>query len=408
MEQEARSSDDILAGFGPNERAILERVPTRLLRRVAAAAVRTKMRLQFTGWLQYVIPLIPLAALALVSGLALLLGLPWVSAGFGLGAGALLTIALFDIVTIKLRIRPPESRPARNDAMDVFDLMRARRSCRSFQTRLMSGEDCDALLASVKRHLAEDTLGPVPVRLEYIRGDLTVWPTVNATEFLVAIVPQPYDRRSVIDVGRALQKVVLDATRRGLGTCWIGPGADHESLKAHLGERFDEARDQIICICAVGYPSLFVPMFIRIFNRMVRKRLPLSELFFADPGMRAPLDLDAPQYSRFGRTFEACKWAPSSYNGQTTRAVARAEGEGAVAGVDFYAVTASRYYAPVALGIWCANWELGCDALGIEGRFRACPPPEEGSGPPLHDVTWTPVAMARRCSEPSVIGAARQ
>ncbi|MCB0012296.1 MAG: hypothetical protein KDE34_10350, partial [Anaerolineales bacterium] len=36
---------------------------------------------------------------------------------------------------------------------------------------------------------------------------------------------------------------------------------------------------------------------------------------------------------------------------------------------DFYAATASRYYAAVALGIWCANWEMGCEALGITGRL---------------------------------------
>jgi len=384
-----RESSDPLTGLGPNERALLERVPTRTLRRLAATVVRTKVRLQFTGWLQYVLPLGPTAALAFLGGLALLVGWPRVGAAFGLATGALLLVVLFDVLTVKLRIRPPERRPRGRDDLDVFDLMRARRSCRSFQTVALADADRGALLASVARHTAPPTFGPAPVRLEYIRAPLTVWPTVNATEFLVAIVPRPYDRRSVIDVGRTLQRVVLDATRRGLGTCWIGPGADQDSLQAHLGHRFDAARDQLICVCAVGYPSRFIPLMIRVFNRAMGSRRPLSELFFVDSALRQPLDPAAPPFARFGRTFEACRWGPSSYNGQTTRAVARGRPDGPLDEVDFYAATTSRYYAPVALGIWCANWELGCTALGIEGRFDAAPPPEGEVHAPRRDVTWS-------------------
>ena len=383
------TANDPLAGLSPNERALLERIPSLALRRLAAAGVRAKMRLQFTGWLQYLLPLGPAAALALLGSLALLVRLPRVATGLGLGAAALSVTVAFDILTVKLRLHPRERRPRPRESLDAFELMRVRRSCRSFQTVLLDEVDRGALLASVRGHVEAPTLGPTAVRLEYICAPLTVWPTVNATEFLVAIAPVPYDRRSIIDVGRTLQKVVVDATRLGLGTCWIGPGADHGSLKAHLGERFDSARDQIICVCAVGYPSRFVPLMIRFFSRVMGDRRPLSELFFVDPDLQRPLDPDAQPFARFEAAFEACRWAPSSYNGQTTRAVVRCDAEGALAEVDFYAATTSRFYAPVALGIWCANWEIGCDALGIEGRFEGCPPPDGELVAPRHDVTWS-------------------
>jgi len=390
MKEAGHQPDDFMAGLGANERAILERVPTEGLRRFAASVVRTKMKLQFTGWLQYVIPLLPLALLLAISGVALLLGLSRVAGGIGIAAGALLAVVLFDLVTVKFRIRLPERRPPRNDHLSAFDLMRTRRSCRSFQTRLMSDDDRSALFASVQRHVGASTIGATPVRLEYIRERLTVWPTVNGSEFLVAIVPLPYDREAVIDVGRTLQKVVMDATRLGLGTCWIGPGADHESLKRHLGERFDPEREQIICTCAVGYRSLYAPLFVRVFSAMFRRRLTVSELFFSDAGLSTPIDITAPPYARLARTFEACQWAPSSYNGQTTRAVVRTDGAGEVEGVDFCATTTSRYYAPVALGIWCANWELGCDALGLRGRFEPRPVPADQRALPRYDITWRP------------------
>lgn len=388
MGNDRQHSSDPLAGLGANERALLERISSRPLRRFAAAVVRVKMRLQFTGWLQYVLPLLPLALWVALGGVAQLVGLPRVASGFAIGAAGLLVMVLFDLVTVRYRVRFPEGRPARNDHLDLFDLMRARRSCRSFQTRFMNDEDRAALLESLRRHTQAPTLGPTPIRLEYIRARLTVWPVVNGSEFLVAIAPLPYNRESVIDVGRTLQKVVMDATRLGLATCWIGPGADHESLKHHLGDRFDPARDQIICTCAVGYRSRYVPLFVRAFNLLINHRLPLSELFFSDAELRASLDIEAPPNARFGRTFEACQWAPSSYNGQTTRVVLRSDAAGVVQGVDFCATTSSRYYAPVALGIWCANWELGCEALGLEGQVESHPNPVGEFMTPRHDITW--------------------
>jgi nitroreductase len=238
------------------------------------------------------------------------------------------------------------------------------------------------------------------VRFEYVSAPLTVWPTVNATEFLVAIAPKQYDRLAVIDVGRSLQKIVMDATRVGLGTCWIGPGADHASIMQHLGDRFDPEKDHIICVCAVGYKSGYVPLFIRVFNAQFYRRLPLSSLFFADSHFEEPLNLDASPFNRFGRTHEICQWAPSSYNGQTTRCVAVMEQNGAsdadaprLARFDFYSTTELRYYAPVAAGIWCANWEMGCAALSIHGHFAALSDEERGvqgkkDQLPRYDLSW--------------------
>ncbi len=93
-------------------------------------------------------------------------------------------------------------------------------------------------------------IGKSPVRFEYISAPLTVWPTVNATEFLVAIAPKKYNRLAVIDVGRSLQKIVMDATRMGLGTCWIGPGADHASIMKVPGGSFQRrGRPYHLCMC---------------------------------------------------------------------------------------------------------------------------------------------------------------
>jgi len=380
----------------PNEKAILDRIKIPFLRNIFTGIWHVKLRLQFTGWLQYIPPALATLVFFLIAALVHLIWNVQVASPFLFVGFFLLAILMFDLVTVKFRLRFPESLPERNEELGLFDLMRARRSCRSFQTRKMTPADYRELMISVQLHSEEPKIGTFSVRFEYILAPLTVWPTVNASEFLVAIAPKQYDRLAVIDVGRSLQKIVMDATRMGLGTCWIGPGADHASIMRHLGKRFDPEVDHIICVCAVGYKSGYIPLFIRIFNAQFRRRLPLSALFFADSHLQEPLDLDAHPFNCFGRIYEICQWAPSSYNGQTTRGVAVMEQSGdelCLARFDFYSTTESRYYAPVAAGIWCANWEMGCEALGIHGHFVALPDGEKGvqekkNGPPEYDVSW--------------------
>jgi hypothetical protein len=390
----------------PNEQALIEGIKIPMLRNIVTSIWYMKLRLQFTGWLQYVPPVIFTLVVFLVAALIGIFGNDSLANLFVYVGIILLVVQIFDLVTVKFRLRFPETLPQRKDDLDLFDLMRARRSCRSFQTRKLTSADYDEFMGYVKLHSEAPTIGKSPVRFEYVSAPLTVWPTVNATQFLVAIAPKKYDRLAVIDVGRSLQKIVMEATRMGLGTCWIGPGADHASIMRELGDRFNEEKDHIICVCAVGYKSGYIPLFIRVFNAQFYRRLPLTSLFFADPQFKEPLNVEAEPFNRFGRNYEICQWAPSSYNGQTTRCVAvmepnRVEKGGSdvdephLARFDFYAATASRYYAAVALGIWCANWEMGCEALGIHGHFALLSDEERGvhdekAGPqlPRYDLSW--------------------
>ncbi len=360
--------------------------------------LRLKLRLQFSGWLQYIPTALIALVFLLIAALANLLGkLP--AYPFWVIGGLLLAVVIFDLITVKLQLRPAEPLPTRKENLDAFDLMRARRSCRSFQSRKLTPADFSELMERVRVHSHEVTIGRSAIRFEYVSARLTVWPVVGASEFLVAIAPSQYSRLAVIDVGQSLQKIVIDATRMGLATCWIGPGADHTSIERHLGERYNPEKDHIICICAVGYRSWFLPFFLRFMQLQFHRRRPLSSLFFADDHCTQPQDITALPFNRFGRCYEVCQWAPSSYNGQTTRCAAVIEKNGEHAGClqrfDFYAATGSRYYAAVALGIWCANWEMGCAALGLHGYFAVLPAqargvdePEASTRLPRYDVSW--------------------
>lgn len=357
---------------------------------------RTKLTLQFTGWLQY----IPTAAAAGILLAAALVGsriglwrvlLFWLP----LGIGILLTGALLvDLVTVKLGLRFFEPTPRGLDELDTFGVIHTRRSCRSFQNRELTASDREELMRAVHRHTRPTHLiGTRPIRLEYVAASLKVWPTVGAREFIVAIAPRAYDRLAVIDVGRSLHKVVLHATRMGVASCWIGAGADQTSVVSHLGDRFDPADEHVVCVCAVGYRSRFKPTAVRAIELLQHRRLPLASLFFATPSFDTPLDVDQPPFSPFRRCYEACRWSPSSLNTQTTRCIGTTDDSGrTMARFDFCTTTASRYYAPLGLGIWCANWEAGCEALGLPGYLRVLTPEERGEHvtpePPRYGVSW--------------------
>jgi hypothetical protein len=275
---------------------------------IISSLKRIKKRLQFTGWLQY----LPIAIISLV--FLLIAFISWsldaqialyVTLSIGL---ILLARVLFELVTVKLKMHPRERFPSTgNENLDLFDLMRLRRSYRVFQNRKLTTEHYNELMQYVQSIIESGNyplIGKKPIRFEYVAESLTVWPTVGAQEFLIAIAPSEYSRLSVIDVGRSLKKIVMYATRMGLSTCWIGLGADHESIISHLGDRYNPTMDHIICVCALGYKSKYIPLLIRFINFLFHRRLQLSSLFFTDSKFKKPLNINTEPFNQFGRNFE--------------------------------------------------------------------------------------------------------
>ena len=350
--------------------------------------------LQFTGWLLYIANTIAVLLMVGLAGIGSWIGvfpifLYWLPLGL---AGILAVKLVFDIATVRFNIRPSEPIPAANTDIDPFDLILARVSCRSFQSRDMTPEHLAEIMEIAREQSSlKRQLGKHPIRFEYIKAPLTVWPVVGAREFLVAIAPAEYNRMSVIDIGRSLQKIVIHATRMGVSTCWIGPGADQSSVIAHLGERFDPAKDHMICVCAVGYASKFRPMALYAVQKSLRWRYPLEKLFTFDAGFVDPVDTTTAPFDTYGRCYEVCQWSPSSYNRQPTRCIAIIE-DGKPVRFDFCPTTHSKYYAAVAVGIWSANWEMGCEALGKSGHLAVATPKESvnerGDILPQCDVSW--------------------
>jgi len=76
-----------------------------------------------------------------------------------------------------------------------------------------------------------------------------VW-SLSAPPVFIA-VSAPRDSSPQADAGAAIQNMMLKASERGVGTCWLGsfnPGKTAETIKSAPGEK-------IIFLVAVGYPD---------------------------------------------------------------------------------------------------------------------------------------------------------
>ena len=112
---------------------------------------KLKVRLQFSGWLQYLVHAIVVLAMLLLAGLGWLIGYwPVLLVWLPLGIAAVLFVPLIgSIFIVKYGLHPTESLPANKTSLGAFDLMRARRSCRSFQSRNLTSEHHAKLMEAV-------------------------------------------------------------------------------------------------------------------------------------------------------------------------------------------------------------------------------------------------------------------
>lgn len=113
------------------------------------------------------------------------------------------------------------------------------------------------------------------------------------------------------DAGFRFEQMVLEATRRGLGTCWVGLMFEEASLRSFLGL---DASWRVIALTPIGVPGEQT-LVSRALRTMVgsphRKRI--EQIFFWQRhGVPVPGNVRGD--TRLSRIFEATRWAPSWKN----------------------------------------------------------------------------------------------
>lgn len=256
--------------------------------------------------------------------------------------------------------------------MSVFEAIRGRHSTRRYADRFVPGDVLESLLSFADRapHLTDR-----PPRVGLISGRERVARLLaryagvyglveGAPHLLVGLIPEDSDLAR-LDLGYVLEQVVLEATRRGLATCWM-TGSYHPDRVAQ--EVALEPGEVVAATVALGYPredpaARFHDTAIRRLVAAHRRR-PLEELVFAERWGEpwAPEGADP----KVREVLEMARLAPSAKNLQPWRFVL----EGGV-GEDFptlHLLLTDR--APIDGGIVMAHVALAAAAVGWAGRWR--------------------------------------
>jgi len=154
---------------------------------------------------------------------------------------------------------------------------------------------------------------------------------------------------------------VLEATRLGLGTCWIAGTFDKERAARLLDLAHDE---RVVAVTPLGYPTTQQAGGERVLRTMVKASARISVDKLA-PGI---LDGEWPQWAV--SAVQAARLAPSGANRQPWR-FRMAEGALVMRRAD-------RLYwtAPIDFGIARLHVELGALHAGVSGAWTQLPAPD--------------------------------
>lgn len=197
---------------------------------------------------------------------------------------------------ISIRTYQPEPAPA-----DLLD------------AALRAGRRAQALTpAEMQFHLCTDAR--MGKEIKGILGDYGK--TIHAPHYIV-LASREYEGY-LTDGGYRFEQMVLEATRQGLGTCWVGLMFEEAALRSTLGL---DASWRVVVLSPIGHPIENSMM-----NRMLRTlagskgRKPIEELFFWERHAAA-LPQEVLSDPRITQVFDATRRAPSWMNRQPWRFV---------------------------------------------------------------------------------------
>ena len=225
--------------------------------------------------------------------------------------------------------------------MKAIEIIKERRSVRTFSGKPLSKEDAARILA-----FAEEAANPYGLHIDWVLLD------TKATGLRTPVY--------------SFEKTVLFAQSIGVGTTWIAGTMDRDSFEKAV---FLAADEVMPCISPLGYPSDKMSVKETIMRKGVKadRRRDFQELFF-DGSFDSPLSAD--KSGKWKNALEAVRLAPSAVNKQPWRAVicgdtvhfyekrskSRNEGEWDIQKID--------------MGIALCHFESVCADEGLTVKFR--------------------------------------
>jgi len=271
---------------------------------------------------------------------------------------------------------------------ELVTAIRARRSVRSYQNEPLSPED-ESFVRALVAELSE-TLGPSGTRLRLLlstelelSGKVGTYGVIRGARSFVGAVATNTPG-SMLDLGYLFERLVIELTARGLGTCWLGGTFDRKSFAAGASLTPGEI---LPIITPVGYPAERSGLQDRFMRTMAGsdRRKPFAELFF-DGRFERPHSPPAAA-GPWAEALELVRMGPSASNKQPWRVVTSGDS------AHIYLARTPGYIGTklgfdiqrIDIGIAMYHLQASMIASGHQGRWEFASPgidPDSDIAPP--------------------------
>jgi nitroreductase len=210
-----------------------------------------------------------------------------------------------------------------NQPKSISDIIRFRSSRRTYRPEIIP----DEILENINQKIKDLSVGPLGTSIDYSlisvqdsdnqKLKLGTYGFIQGAKYFVAgqIVPSKF---AFLDYGYSLERLIIEFTGMGLGTCWLGGTFDRGEFAKAIN-----LKDGCVipAITPVGYATAIRGLGDRLIRLGAgsRKRLPAEKLFF-DKNPENPLVL--PAGNPVESILESIRIAPSASNIQPWRIVA--------------------------------------------------------------------------------------
>ena len=199
--------------------------------------------------------------------------------------------------------------------MSNMDLIRSRRSVRTFDGRPLKEDELESILNCAKS--VENPYGlPITWKILSAKADGLSSPVITGTDTFIA-GKLHREAHAEEAFGFAFEKVVLFAASKGIGTTWIAGTMDRSAFERAMDLKDDEVMP---CVSPLGYPTGKMSLRESMMRMGVKadSRLSFGELFFSG-SFDTPLTEE--KAGDLSSVLEMIRWAPSAVNKQPWRIV---------------------------------------------------------------------------------------
>ena len=249
--------------------------------------------------------------------------------------------------------------------MNVIELIRKRRSVRTFDGSALSGDDAGMILACAEK--ADNPYG-IPIEwklLDAKEHGLSSPVIVGADNYIAGKMKRvPHAEEAF---GYSFEKIVLFAESLGAGTTWIAGTMNRDAFERAMGVTEGEVMP---CVSPLGYPAKKMSLRETVMRKGVKadSRSDFGELFFCGD-FNTPLTEEKADFLK--DALEAVRLAPSAVNKQPWRVVV--DGDKA----HFYEKRSRGYVSQngwdlqkIDIGIALCHFELAAKECGLDVCFE--------------------------------------